>query len=73
MVVGSGFSAFGSGFSKEAFIWTAENGVQSLTDILISEGVVLTGWELREALGVFADGQTIVGTGINPDGNSEGL
>ena len=29
------------------------------------------GWTLLEASGVSADGRTIVGTGINPDGNRE--
>ena len=34
-------------------------------------GLDLTGWTLTEAKGISADGLTIVGTGTNPDGNSE--
>ena len=47
--------------------------MQSLTDFLIANGVVLTGWELRESLGVSDDGKTVVGFGINPDGFREGF
>lgn len=77
--VASGVSADGgvvvgraSGTSgDEAFVWTHAGGMQSLSDILSGNGVDLTGWQLRQALGVSADGQTIVGEAINPDGFRE--
>ncbi len=55
-----------------AFVWTAVDGMRSIQDILVNDlGLDLTGWILEEATGVSADGQTIVGTGINPAGNDE--
>jgi hypothetical protein len=32
----------------------------------------LTGWTLQQALGISADGNTIVGDGIDPNGLTEG-
>jgi hypothetical protein len=46
--------------------------MQNLRDLLIAGGVTgLTNWTLTEAKSISADGLTIVGTGINPLGNSE--
>ncbi len=45
--------------------------MRSLRNILIADlGLDLTGWQL-EVPTISADGLTLVGTGINPDGNSE--
>ena len=56
----------------EAFIWDAERGMRTLTNVLAEDyDVNLTGWRLFEAVGISADGCTIVGNGINPDGDVE--
>ena len=45
---------------------------RNLRDVLTGEyGLNLAGWQLTEAMGVSADGLTITGTGINPNGNTE--
>ena len=68
VVVGWGASALGD----EVFIWDAPNGMRNLRDVLVDDyGVDLTGWTLTWALGLSADGLTISGYGINPDGNME--
>ncbi len=55
-----------------AFIWDEFNGMRDLKVVLESEyGLDLTGWTLTSASGISADGLTIVGSGINPDGNPE--
>jgi probable HAF family extracellular repeat protein len=64
-----------SGSGTEAFIWDNVNVIpmRSLRDILINVcGLDLTGWTLKNALGISDDGLTIVGTGTNPSGHSEG-
>ena len=48
--------------------WDATNGWQTIVDLLKSEGIDLTGWYLQNANAVSADGSTIVGFGLNPDG-----
>jgi hypothetical protein len=68
-VVGYGGNAQNS---SEAFRWTEIDGMQSVQDLLAAEGIDLGGWTLRRATGVSADGTTIVGWGLNPDGKSEG-
>jgi probable HAF family extracellular repeat protein len=56
----------------EAFIWTADEGMQSLNDYLVANGIDMTGWFLSEARGISNYGTVIVGIGSNPDGNIEG-
>lgn len=57
----------------EAFIWTQEEGMRSLKDVLEEDyGLDLTAWALQEAIAVSNDGTVIVGNGTNPDGDSEG-
>jgi len=68
VVVGRGESAVGD----EAFVWDASNGLRSLRDVLSVElGLDLTGWILTEAEAISDDGLTIVGTGIDPGGDTE--
>jgi len=70
VVVGNGESTSGD----EAFVWTQANGMQSLRDLLIAKGVTnLDNWELRGASSISADGQWVVGNGINPSGLQEGF
>jgi probable HAF family extracellular repeat protein len=79
VVVGSAHSPNGAvvygdnpASTQEAFYWTASGGMQSIKDILTKKcGLDLTGWILTEAYGVSADGLTVVGNGINPDGQKE--
>ena len=59
----------GLGGIPAAFVWRADMGMKDLRDLLESQyGLDMTGWSLREARGVSADGRHIVGGGINPDG-----
>jgi probable HAF family extracellular repeat protein len=61
-----------SGRGQEAFIWDSLNGMRSLRDVLTDDfGLDLGGWQLERARSVSADGKTVVGFGINPDGNTE--
>ena len=56
----------------EAFIWDTTNGMQNLKDVLVNDhGLDLSGWTLREALGISPGGLTIVGDGYNPSGHTE--
>jgi len=45
--------------------------MRSIREVLISQGIDLTGWSLTVARGVSADGLTITGNGINPAGLNE--
>lgn len=64
VVVGSG---------DGAFIWDESHGTRSIQEMLENEfGLNLTGWTLNSATGISADGLTIVGTGTNPIGQTEG-
>lgn len=58
--------------STEAFIYDRVNGMRSLSQYLGSLGLDLGGWQLDIATAVSDDGMTIVGRGLNPDGNDEG-
>jgi len=59
--------------ASQAVIWDAVNGIRSLQRILTSDfSVDLSGWRLEAALDVSADGRTIVGSGRNPQDQSEG-
>jgi len=56
----------------EALMWDQDNGMQSLQSLLVNDyGLELTGWTLLSASGISANGLTIVGYGINPDGYEE--
>lgn len=68
-VVGWGTTALG----QEAFVWTPQRGMRRLADVLVEAGLDLTGWTLRQATGISASGRTIVGWGVNPNGDTEGF
>src|SRR5690606_17338369 len=58
--------------SKEASVWDAANGRRSLRSVLESEyGLArdLEGWDLKHALAISCDGNTIVGWGDSPHGD----
>ncbi len=70
VIVGS--SDTDSSHGQDAYLWTADDGMRVLEDILVNDlGLDLTGWVLTEATGISDDGLTIVGTGINPNGDTE--
>ncbi len=68
-----GNSSDSSSSSETAFIWDEQNGMRSLIDVLVNEGLEeeLQGWVLTKAEGISDDGRVIVGTGINPIGLDE--
>ncbi len=67
-----GFASVESFNSSFAFLWDAEHGMRTVEDILTNDyGLDLSGWKLGVAFDVSADGRTIVGFGINPEGNQE--
>jgi probable HAF family extracellular repeat protein len=68
VLVGAGESERG----REACIWDAEHGMRSLYDVLTDDfDLDLTGWNLTVAMGISDNGQTIVGFGTNPNGDTE--
>jgi uncharacterized membrane protein len=55
-----------------AFIWDQAHGMRNLQDVLINDyGLDLTGWTLTIARDISDDGRTIIGDGINPEGQSQ--
>jgi|CXWL01.1.fsa_nt_gi probable HAF family extracellular repeat protein len=62
----------GLGGAPEAFVWTSADGMWPLRELLSRRhGLDLTGWTLAEATAVADDGRTIVGYGVNPQGDTE--
>ncbi|MBX3359683.1 MAG: immunoglobulin domain-containing protein [Phycisphaeraceae bacterium] len=60
------------GAMSQAYLWRQGHGSSPLAIVLTQVyGIDLTGWTLREARGVSGDGRSIVGTGINPLGQTE--
>lgn len=47
-----------------AFRWTSSTGMKSVRDLLIASGVDMTGWTLKTAQAVSADGTVIAGKGL---------
>lgn len=74
-VSADGWSVVGSGrdeSGRRAFLWDPIGGLQNLQDLLAAKpGLDLEGWVLEGALGISADGSTIVGYGKNPLGQTE--
>lgn len=60
VIVGRGVTASG----QRAFLWTEADGMQSIEQLLINGGVNLSGWELRSAHSISADGLVIAGIGV---------
>src|SRR5262249_9541876 len=66
VVVGTAIDASGQ---PQAFRWTRETRMQSVLTLLLAAKVVtMSGWQLRSANGVSADGTVIVGEGVDPLG-----
>jgi uncharacterized membrane protein len=53
------------------FLWSAETGMLEIADVLTQAGLDLTGWTLTGVAGISNDGTVLVGTGVNPSGDSE--
>lgn len=67
VVVGSGYSDAGT----EAVIWD-DTGIHRFQELLENQyGLELPGWQLEVLHDISADGNYIVGDGINPDGDAE--
>lgn len=68
LVGGFGTSAIG----KEAVIWDHEGVMYRVKDLLLNAGLTeVANWRLEEVRAFSADGTVIVGTGNNPDNQSE--
>ena len=68
VIVGYGATDLG----EAAFIWDLDSGLRDLKGVLTDDyGLDLTGWTLLRATSISPDGQSVVGLGINPDGNRE--
>ena len=64
------FGNSGVGFTFRAFIWDEANGMRDLMDLLLDAGVDMQGWSrLAFVRDVSADGRTILGHGINAEGD----
>jgi probable HAF family extracellular repeat protein len=60
------------GGDYRADIWDAARGWRDLRSVLVNDyglGNSLTGWVLTKAVGISADGKTIIGTGYDPNGS----
>ncbi len=69
IIVGQSQGAFG----QEPFIWNSLDGMRSLTQVLTDDlGLELGNWTNLTATEISSDGSTIVGLGLNPEGNLEG-
>jgi len=56
-----------------AFIWTAEQGMRSVKDVLLTDyGLDLGAWWLYYATDVSSDGRTLIGLGRDPEGTVQG-
>lgn len=53
--------------AHRAFVWTEQEGVRTVDDLLAEYGTTVPGWILSSATGVSADGSTIVGDGSGPN------
>jgi hypothetical protein len=55
-----------------AFVWDEPTGMRDLRALLMDDfGLDLIDWELEEAFDISHDGLTIVGDGVNPNGDGE--
>ena len=59
-----------SGFS--AFVWDQQRGSREFVDVLVNEcGIDLMGWMPTDVYEISADGLTLVGVAVAPDGHEE--
>ncbi len=71
VVVGFGSDSNG----RQGFIWTGAEGLRSLRGSLVAalgpDSVAIAGWTQLVPAGLSADGRSIVGSGTNPQGQTE--
>ena len=71
VIVGTSLTTSSSA-SNHAFRWTARHGMEDIQQLLTRAGVTsVQGWILQTARRVSTDGTVIVGTGLNPNRESE--
>jgi uncharacterized membrane protein len=64
LIVGESYSAVS--WTYEAYLWDETNGMRSFQDLLsYGYGIDMSGWELKRAKAISADGSAIVGLGVN--------
>ena len=63
----------GPSSSDTAVVWDDIHGTQALKLRLAMLGIDLDGWQLTEVVDISADGRTLFGNGINPDGVAVGF
>jgi uncharacterized membrane protein len=57
-----------------AFVWDAAHGMRNLEAVLTNDyGLNLAGWRISAVYDLSADNLTLVGNGVNPNGNFEGF
>ena len=61
----------GGGGAIRAFIWDRVDGMRDLKQVLGIFGDEMSDWELHRATAVSDDGHTIIGDGLNPDGERQ--
>ncbi|MBK7950719.1 MAG: PEP-CTERM sorting domain-containing protein [Deltaproteobacteria bacterium] len=52
----------------EAFVFDVDHGARPLVEVLASLGIALPGWRLTSADSISADGRTILGNALDPEG-----
>lgn len=64
----------GGGIFAQAFVWTELEGARPVAEVLLNDfGIDIGPWQyFWDALAVSADGCTIIGSGVNPEGAAEG-
>ena len=73
-VSGDGSTVVGTSIDTDAyrgFNWNKAHGMQDIESILTNAGIDIRGWNLTQINSISDDGSTIVGSGTNPDGNTE--
>lgn len=60
-----------SGPNFHAVVWDELHGWRSIQQVLVDSGVDMAGWKLLSANDISADGNVVVGEGINPEGHIE--
>jgi probable HAF family extracellular repeat protein len=73
-VVGRAYAQDSQWNSEQAFLWSPEDGMRPIVDVLLDYGIDVEaeGWRLTSAAGVSADGLTIVGIGYVIGQGSQG-